>query len=149
MSALGVVLLVAAQVATNSDASTEPSPQAFLAELQQVLARAWVAGDRTTIERLIAPDWTTTGPDGTVRTRAQVLAEVFDTHVHRIQQIAIDGVEVRLFGEAAVVSGRTHALGQFAGQRYDVRIRFTDVFVRQSGQWQAVASHASLLADQR
>jgi hypothetical protein len=78
-----------------------------------------------------------------------VLAEVFDTHVHRIQQITIDGVEVRLFGEAAVVSGRTHALGEFAGQRYDVWIRFTDVFVRRSGQWQAVASHASVLTNQR
>jgi hypothetical protein len=78
-----------------------------------------------------------------------VLGEVFDTHVHRIHQIGIDGVEVRLFGEAAVVSGRTHALGEFAGQSYDVWIRFTDVFVRRQGQWQAVASHASLLPDQR
>ncbi|HEY7764816.1 MAG TPA: nuclear transport factor 2 family protein [Aestuariivirgaceae bacterium] len=149
MSASGVVLLVASQAATSSVASSPAAHQAFLAEVQQVLARAWVAGDRATIERLIAPDWTTTGPDGTVRTRAQVLAEVFDTHVHRIQQITIDGVEVRLFGEAAVVSGRTHALGEFAGQRYEVWIRFTDVFVRRSGQWQAVASHASVFTNQR
>ncbi len=149
MRAVAVVLVVGAQVAASSDASRPASPQASLAELQQVLAREWVAGDRSTIERLIAPEWTTTGPDGTVRTRAQVLTEVFDTHVHRIQQITIDRVEVRLFGEAAVVSGRTHALGEFAGQRYDVRIRFTDVFVRRRRQWQAVASQASLLADQR
>src|SRR5687767_5647516 len=124
MSAAGLILLVGAQIAASPLASTPPSPRATLTELQQVLARAWVSGDRTTIERLIAPDWTTTGPDGNVRTRAQVLAEVFDTHVHRIRQIAIDEVEVRLFGEAAVISGRTHALGEFAGQPYDVRIRF-------------------------
>jgi hypothetical protein len=58
-------------------------------------------------------------------------------------------VEVRLFGEAGVVSGRTHAVGEFARQRYDVHIRFTDVFVRRRGQWQAVASHASLLSNGR
>jgi ketosteroid isomerase-like protein len=63
--------------------------------------------------------------------------------------MAIDGVEVRVFGEAAVVTGRTHAVGEFAGQGYDVQIRFTDVFVRRRGHWRAVASHASLLATAR
>src|SRR4030095_8614646 len=130
-------------------ASAAPGPEESLEALQQVLAKAWVAGDRATIERVIAPDWTTTDPDGSVRTRAQVLSETFETRTHRIQRMAIDEVEVRLFGEAAVVSGRTHAVGEFDGQRYDVRIRFTDVFIKRRGEWQAVASHASLLGDQQ
>jgi hypothetical protein len=144
MSTLGLVLLIAAQAATPSVPPEDPE---VLVELQHALARAWVAGDRGTIERVIAPDWTTTGPDGTVRTRAQVLGEVFDTHVHGIQKIIIDAIDVRLFGEAAVVSEHAR-LGRVAGHRYDVRIRFTDVFVS-AGQWQAVASPASLLGDQR
>ena len=148
MNALFMVLLVA-QAAAAPDAPAPSGRNEPLAELQQVLAKAWVAGDRATIERIIAPDWTTTGPDGAVRTRSQVLSEVFDTRVHRIQRIAIDEVAVRLFGEVAVVSGRTHAVGEFAGQMYDVRIRFTDVFVRRRRQWQAVASHASLLSNGR
>jgi hypothetical protein len=149
MSILGVVLLVGSQAATSPAAAAGPRPRETLEELQQVLAKAWVAGDRATIERVIAPEWTTTGPDGTVRTREQVLGEIFETRVHRIQQMAIDGVEVRLFDDAAVVSGRTRALGEFGGQRYDVRIRFTDVFIKRRGQWQAVASHASLIGDPR
>jgi hypothetical protein len=149
MTELGAVILVAVQVATGPSSTTPAGPEESLAELQQLLARAWVAADRATIERIIAPDWTTTGVDGSVRTREQVFGEVFDTRVLRITQMAVDGVEVRVFGEAAVVTGRTHAVGEFSGQRYDVRIRFTDVFVRRGGQWQAVASHASLLAGQR
>ncbi len=117
-----------------------------LAELQQTLARAWVAGDRTTIERIIAPEWTSTGPGGTVTTRAQVLEDVFERGVHRIQRVEIDDVRVRVFGDAAVVTGRTHGVGNVSGKGYDVNIRFTDVFVRRGSQWQAVASHASLLA---
>lgn len=35
-----------------------------LVELQQILVKAWVAGDRATIERIIAPEWTSIGPDG-------------------------------------------------------------------------------------
>jgi hypothetical protein len=40
-------------------------------------------------------------------------------------------------------------VGEAAGQEYDVRIRFTDVFALRGGQWRAVASHASLLGDER
>jgi hypothetical protein len=44
--------------------------------------RLKVAGDRAAIERIIAPDWKTTGPDGGTRDGAAVLAEVFDTREH-------------------------------------------------------------------
>jgi hypothetical protein len=43
------------------------------------LVQAWLSGDRATIERLIAPEWRLTGPDGQVSDRASVLAEVFET----------------------------------------------------------------------
>lgn len=128
-------------------AETQRTIEETLAELQQTLARAWVTGDRTTIERVIAPEWTSTGPGGTVTTRAQVLADVFGSRTHRIHQLEIDDVQVRVFGDAAVVTGRTHGVGTVSGTGYDVHIRFTDVFVRRSGsRWQAVASHASLLS---
>lgn len=118
---------------------------ALLSDLQQALARAWVAGDRATIERIIAPEWTTTGPDGGKGDRATVLAQVFEARVHTIQRLEIDDVRVRVFGDAAVVTGRTHGVGTYSGAPYDVVIRFTDTFVRRDGRWQAVASHASLL----
>jgi len=116
-----------------------------LLDLQQRLARAWTTGDRTAIEHIIAADWTVTGPDGRVSTRADVLRDAFETKVHRIAAIEIDDVQVRVFGDTAVVTGRTHGRGEYANTPYEVRIRFTDVFVRRDGRWQAVASHASLL----
>ena len=128
-----------------------PQPQRMadadraLAELQQQLAKAWLASDRAAVERIISPDWTVTGPDGRVSTRQDVLRDVFETKVHRILALAIDDVRVRVFADAAVVTGRTKGRGEYAGVPYDVTIRFTDVFVRREGRWQAVASHASLL----
>lgn len=116
-----------------------------LVEIQQQLAKAWMAADRVAIERIIAPEWTLTGTDGRLSTRADVLRDVFETKVHRITAIEIDDVRVRLFGDAAVVTGRTHGRGRYNDVAYDVWIRFTDVFVRRDGRWQAVASHASLV----
>ena len=119
--------------------------EAALVHLQQDLARAWLAADRPALERIIAAEWTSTGPDGRRTDRAEVLAQVFETRVHTIRELKVDDVQARVFGDAAVVTGRTRGAGEFEGAGYDVVIRFTDVFVRRDGSWQAVASHASLL----
>ena len=127
-------------------APAQPSPtEKLLVEMQQELARAWVAGDRVFIERVIAQDWTGTGPTGVVTTRAQLLAPTFEQRIQRIDRVEIDNVQVRVFGDSAVVTGRTHSVGSINGVAYDVRLRFTDIFVKRSGQWQVVASHGSLL----
>jgi hypothetical protein len=119
--------------------------EATLLGLQQALARAWMAGNRAEIERIIAPEWRSTGPDGRTADRASVLAQVLETRVHRIERIEIDDVMARVVGNAAVVTGRTHGVGAFDGAPYDVVIRFTDTFVRREGRWQAIASHASVV----
>jgi hypothetical protein len=124
-----------------STASTEQ----VLTEIQQALARAWVAGDRRALERMIAPEWTATGPAGEVTTRQQVFAAVFEERLHQIKELHIDEVRVRAFKDTAIVTGRTHGVGAVGGVAYDVHIRFTDVFIVRGGQWQAMASHASVL----
>ena len=153
MVRLRIRLAVVVLIATMATACEKPPPpatardEAILVEMQEVLARAWVDRDRAVIERMIAPDWISTGPDGAVADRATVLAQVFETGVHTIRRLEIDDVRARVFGEAAVVTGRTHGVGEFEGAPYDVVIRFTDTFVRRDGRWQAIASHASLARD--
>jgi hypothetical protein len=140
-----LILLAALTTAAGDQRPPAPQDDDELAGLQQALSKAWVNGDRATIERIIAPEWRSTGPDGRMTNRASVLAEVFDSRVHRIRRLEIDDVDTRVFGNAAVVTGRTHGVGEFEGAAYDVVIRFTDTFVRLGGRWQAVASHASLV----
>lgn len=132
-------------VAAHQDGRPEQDRVA-LTQIQQDLAKAWVRGDRMTIERIIAPEWRSTGPNGSSSDRASVFGDVFEKRVHRIRRLEIDDVRVQVFGDAAVVTGRTHGTGDFAGTPYDVVIRFTDTFVRRANQWQAVASHSSLEA---
>jgi ketosteroid isomerase-like protein len=116
---------------------------ARLQEIQHELAAGWAARDRATIERLIAPDWSVTHIEGQRLTRADVFQMMFGSEVTQSEPSTVDEVDVRVFGDAAVVTGRTHARGTQAGVPYDITLRFTDVFVRRDGQWQAVASHAT------
>ena len=144
-SPIVLVFMLSATVAANQDGRSE-GDRVALAQIQQDLAKAWVSGDRATIERIIAPEWRSTGPNGRSSDRATVFGDVFEKRVHRIRRLEIDDVRIQVFGAAAVVTGRTHGTGDFAGTPYDVVIRFTDTFVRRASQWQAVASHSSLEA---
>jgi len=125
-------------------AQSAPAPEVILTEIQQGLARAWVAGDRAFIEQTIAPDWTAVGPMGASTTRADLLAPMFEQRIQQVQEMVIDDVRVRVFGATAIVTGRTHVVGTIGGAPYDARLRFTDVFVLRGGRWQAIASHGSL-----
>ena len=119
---------------------------ARLKQIQQELVNAWLAQDRATIERLLAPDWTVTGPTGTTSTRGQVLADAFERRVHRLLSGRVTDVTVRMLGrDAAVVQGRTQASGTYEGAAYTATIRFTDVFERHGQDWRAVRSHASTI----
>jgi hypothetical protein len=142
---LPLALLAALTTAGNGGAPVAQN-ETVLVQLQQTLARAWIDGDRATLERIIASDWRSTGPDGRMTDRPRVLSDVFETRIHKIRRLEIDDVNVRVFGDAAVVTGRTRGVGEFGATPYDVVIRFTDTFVRREGRWQAVASHASLVS---
>jgi ketosteroid isomerase-like protein len=120
---------------------------ARLREIQQELATAWVARDRATIEWLIASDWSVTHVAGQRITREEVFRDLLESHATQMTAADVDEIEVRVFGDAAVVTGRTHAQGTRSGVPFDLWLRFTDVFVRRGDRWQAVASHACQIAE--
>jgi hypothetical protein len=121
--------------------------QEQLRDIQHRLARAWVETDRGFIERILAPEWSVTQANGSVVSRAAVLHTAFETGALHVTRMVVDEVTVQMFGTAAVVRGRTAATGTDQGLEINVRLRFTDLFLKRNGEWQAVASHASLLAE--
>ena len=122
------------------------NPAFELVELEHQLARAWVKGDRRFIEDLLAPEWAVTDPSGRVLTRQQVLDETFGSTDRRVVSMSMDDLRVRLIGEVAVVTGRTHATGSYRGQEASVRLRFTDVFQHRDGRWMVVVSQGTMIA---
>jgi ketosteroid isomerase-like protein len=115
----------------------------FLKDTEQQLARAWSQHDRAFIENLLAPEWSVTQADGTMLTRRTVLETFFDAV--EFDSNVIDDVTVALFGDTAIVRGRTVVSAKLNGAPVNARIRFTDVFLKRNGRWQVIASHASPL----
>jgi ketosteroid isomerase-like protein len=117
-----------------------------IAGIEQQLAKAWLSRDRAAIDAILAPEWSVTDAAGQVLSKEQVMQEAFGSSERRIEAMTIDDVNVRLFGDTAVATGRTRATGSYRGTPASVLLRFTDVFVRRDNRWQAVASHASAVA---
>jgi uncharacterized protein (TIGR02246 family) len=119
---------------------------AAIADIEQRLASAWLKGDRAFIDAILAPDWSVIDASGRTLGKRQVIDETFGSGDRRIESMVVDDVTVRMFGDAAVATGRTRASGRYHGEATSVVLRFTDVFVRRSGRWLIVASHASAVA---
>jgi ketosteroid isomerase-like protein len=117
----------------------------LLRDIEERLAIAWVEGDRSFIERILADDWSVTDLTGRVLTKAAVLEEAFGSKDRKIVSMHIDDIRVRSFGDWAIVTGRTRAAGEYQGEVVEVTLRFTDVFAYRNGNWQAVASQATLI----
>jgi hypothetical protein len=126
--------------------STVSDDEQDLITIQHELARAWLENDRAFIERVLATEWSVTQADGSILDRAVVLGTFFDTV--SFDSNVVDDLSVKLYGDAAVVRGRTSVSARVSGAPVSARIRFTDVFIRRDGRWQAVASHASALGAQ-
>ena len=82
--------------------------------------------------------------DGEVSDKQKFLADIKDPHF-KPTIATIQDVKMNFFGDTAVVTGTYHAAGTYQGKPYDHFGRFTDTWIFDTGQWQCVASHTSLI----
>ena len=120
---------VAAGTAGVGDADSE------IRRLEDQWRRAQKANDAAAFEALLSPDLTFIGTSGTLRDRAGFMASRADSKLPRAESYEYSELRVRVFGDAAVVTGREATTG--AGVAFQGR--FTHVWVRQGGGWRLVA----------
>jgi ketosteroid isomerase-like protein len=129
--------------AQNSPAPAPRSVEAEVLELDRAWGQAYAKGDIDVIDRTLAPDWRgwldTKGSD-----KATELAE-FKAGKNRSLENIIDNARVRIYGDTAVVEARERIRSRDETGEHWLTWHITDVFVRQGGQWQVVASHGSTI----
>ena len=109
--------------------------------------KAQVSADAVALDRIYADDFIGIGPSGALRTKAQVLAD-FTSGELKFQSIITDDVQVRVYGNTAVETGRSTMIGQDRGKTVPRDNRFTRVWIRQHGRWRLVSNHYSTLITQ-
>ena len=117
-------------------------------ELREVVedwAAAEQRGDAASLEGALAEDFIGIGPRGFMLTKDQWL-ERHESGKLRYRSLGLDEVQVRLYGDAAVVTGRQSAEGKY--EDFDLRDQFraTLVFVKQRERWMLAGLHLSPIA---
>jgi ketosteroid isomerase-like protein len=138
------------------DDQEEARAEREIRELEARFGRAVVAGDRAFYERVLAADFTHTSHSGQFKTRQQWMAEnKFDNQPGKPQPgktyyeaFELDDLAVRIYGETAVVTGRSTPKGRTAkGEPIRGRYRFLRVWVKRGGRWQVVAFEGTRIAE--
>lgn len=114
-----------------------------LRELEELTHEAFLRGDGASLDRILADGFISTGPDGTLATKADYIAE--NTSGLTFESIHTDDLQVRTFGDAAVTFGRVTMRGRSGETRFDATYSYTATYVRLDDRWQAVAEHVNLL----
>jgi len=110
--------------------------------------RLRLQGDAAGLAPLLTEDWLLTHSDGRVQRKADYLQELAKRQ-RRNNRIDNEDVQVRRYGNTAVITGTSVQAAVSNGQPWEGRFRFTRVWVLRDGRWQMVASHSSRLAEAR
>jgi ketosteroid isomerase-like protein len=107
---------------------------------------AMVKHDWAFLDQILAGDCVWTDPDGDVWTKPEFLASLKSGEDVIASSVA-DDMKVRVYGDAAVVTGRTAVKKQYKGKDISGQYRWTTVWVKDyAGRWRCVADHNSSIA---
>jgi len=82
---------------------------------------------------------------GNVDGKAGFVADILDPKL-TIDPYTVEEFNVRLYGDTALLSGRTHMTGKHDGQPFESNYRYIDIYVRTKGAWKIVSVQITKLA---
>jgi ketosteroid isomerase-like protein len=124
---------------SSSDAVTEE-----IRALETARNEAIVHGDVAALEHMTSDDYTFITLRGELRTKAEIV-KGFATGTFKYGAREISDLNIRVYGKAAVVTGRSTQRGSENGKDYSGDYRFTRVYIEENGRWLTVALQATLV----
>ena len=135
---------VGAEVGGTRSTGIKASDKDALIAVEHAWGNALLKRDVAGFGRCLADEWVLITSDGSRVTKAVALGDL-KSGALKIDSFRLDDVTVRLYGNTAVVRGLITEKSKLRDKDTSGKSRFTDVFVKRDGRWQAVASHESNL----
>jgi ketosteroid isomerase-like protein len=117
-----------------------------LFKLEREFGEAQPRRDISRLKRLMADDFIATVPPGKVINKAEVIAQVTSPDLE-MESLVNDDIHVRVYGDVAVVTARGVARGRYKGRDASGQFRYTRVWIKQKGQWQAIAAQSTMIEE--
>lgn len=142
-SALCCVIAAAWAVAASaSQRQPVESDQQVLIKLERGWNEAFYRKDVAYIGNILADEFLATYEDGSRGDKAKELALVAAFN-QQVESAVQDDFTVKVYRDTAVVWFTLRLVGIKQGQRAELMLRYTDVWVMRDGRWQCVSAHST------
>lgn len=111
-------------------------------ETEQTWTQAFLSADLVTLETLMDEDYQQIQPDGSVKTKVEVLA-TFDGGERSWEIAQSDEHSVQRYGDVAILTGRWHGKGVNHGEAFDYSARFVSIYVKRPAGWRIVSDQST------
>ncbi len=114
-----------------------------IVDMERQAREASLRRDADFSARTLAEDYVAITPLGQVTTKQDTLAARKSGQL-RYDTINVSDMVVRVYGDTAVVTARADVKGHQLGEDFSGPYRYTRVWVRRTGHWQAVSYQATV-----
>jgi len=116
-----------------------------LLQIDTDLLKAYVNQDLSVRDRYLADEFVGVDSSGSLYRKQQDMQELKDG-TFALKSFRTEGVQVRFFGDSAIVTGRNTATSVYKGTEQTDTIRYADTFLKRDGRWQLVYSQDTNVA---
>jgi uncharacterized protein (TIGR02246 family) len=146
----GLVLALTCAAATFGQTENKVKKSGRAEQQVMALNNAWAdaitKGDAAALGRILADDVIVTSGNGEIRNKAAEIkdsAGAPDPEFVWLRPFTTEEVRVRIYRDAALVTGRAKWGFRYRGQEVNQERRYTHMYVKQLGQWRIVAQQVS------
>jgi len=104
--------------------------------------KAIVRKDRAAIEHNMAEDFRQIDGSGNVESKSSFVDDLLSPDL-QIDPYTVEDFDVRVYGDVALLSGRTRMTGRYKGKEFTSHYRYIDIYVRRGGEWKIVSVQIS------
>jgi ketosteroid isomerase-like protein len=149
-TATGVVVAAALSLVTigaarGQGASAGPSVEDQIKKMEKDRAAAVVKGDVATLEKLTSDDYILINANGQLSDKPTTMNNIKTGNI-KLTTNDLSDLKVRVYGNTAVVTGKSDAKGSIGGRELKGPVMFTRVYVKKDGKWQSVSFQQTPIA---
>jgi ketosteroid isomerase-like protein len=123
--------------------SADQSTIREIVEMERLAKEASLRRDPDFSQKTLAEDYVAITPLGQVTTKQDTVSARKSGQL-RYETIDVSDMVVRVYGDTAVVTARADVKGHQLGEDFSGPYRYTRVWVRRTGHWQAVSYQATV-----
>ena len=151
-AALLLAVLIALPAFSAQHVAVHPRPPADsgdqetireIVEMEREAREASLHRDADFSQRTLADDYVAITPLGTVTTKQDTVSARKSRQL-RYDTIDVTDMVVRIYGDTAIVTARADVKGHQLGEDFSGPYRYTRVWARRTGHWQAISYQATV-----